>query len=147
VVGCGGSPTSNLATIPPNQNGTADPTAPPPEPKSGDLSASDGTALVNSIATKLVAGGINCPGFKPTGLDPGAIAQGTCGFPNVIEIAAFPRPSVVTTQFAPFLSGDFCGSTLTSLYVNGGSYAVYTTDDAVTRQIASVLYLPATKLC
>ena len=111
------------------------------------MSASAGDALVHSIAAKLVAGGVDCPGLKATGVDPGAIAQGTCGFPNVIEIEAFPQPIVVTTVFAHFLASNFCSSNLTSMYVNGGSYAVYSTDDKTTQQIADVLHLPATKLC
>lgn len=149
LAGCGASilPNSGSVSQSTNAQHQTEILAPTAIPQGGDLSASAGAALIASVAAELKAAGINCPGFKATGMDPGAVAQGACGFPIVIEIAAFPRHDVITQQFAPFLASDFCGSKLTSLYVNGGMYAIYTTDDPTTLQIASALKLSATKLC
>ena len=137
VSACSGSPDSNQAR-------TGIPT-PTPLSQNEVQSASAATALVASVAAKLAAGSVDCTGFKVTGQDPSAIAQGTCGFPNTIEIAAFPSHEAVTQIFAPFLASN-CPS-LTTIYVDGGLYAVYSVDDATTEQIASTLKLSPSKLC
>ena len=149
MAGCGGSTVPNSGGLPrpTSGQGQADPPSPVAQPRTNELTASGGTALVASVAAKLKANGIACSGFTVTGLDPGAIAQGTCGFPTVIEIAAFPNPDAISQIFAPFLASDFCGSSLTSLYIDGGMYAVYTIDDTTTQQIAGVLKVSSTKLC
>jgi hypothetical protein len=149
VAGCGGSTVPNSGGLPrpPNSQGQAEPPPPVAQPQTTELTPSAGTELVASVAAKLKANGVACSGFRVTGLDPGAVAQGTCGFPTVIEIAAFPNLDAVSQIFAPFLASDFCGSSLTSLYVDGGMYAVYTVDDTTTQQIAGVLKLSPIKLC
>jgi hypothetical protein len=149
LAGCGGSTVPNSAgrPQPANRQGRTETPAPMAQPQTSQLTPSAGNGLVASVAAKLSANGVACSAFRATDRDPGAVAQGTCGFPNVIEIAAFPDHNAILQIFAPFLTSSFCSSSLTSLYVDAGTYAVYTIDDTTTDQIASILKLSPTKLC
>lgn len=104
-----------------------------------------------SLARTLNAKGIDCSGFalsNRSDIDPGASAEGHCGSGAIIEIAALPSRSA----FAPFVANlrsftNCSSSSAIKVYVDGGTWAMYSTDDATTAQIARALGTHTTPVC
>ena len=83
-----------------------------------------------------------------TGNDPGAADQLTCGgLSHTIDIESFASPGDISGQFVPFLRDFFCHSSPDTVYINGGTWAIYSISNADVMTIAAKMGVQPTRLC
>jgi hypothetical protein len=103
---------------------------------------------IQQLVAAVTAAGIDCSDGHHTGNDPGAVDQMTCGgLSHVIEIETFASASDVSSQFVPYLKDFFCSASPDTVYLDGGTWAIYATNNADIQKIAASMNLQPTKLC
>ena len=139
LAGCAGaSPTASSA-----------PSVGSPVPSQESSVAGAGTAELDQLAATLRSKGFDCTPQISTAMDPGAVAQENCGLSPLIEFLAFPSHDAVTNEFEPFLRENYCASSLRDplTFLDGGTWAIYTTKDADTVRIGAALGIQPTTFC
>jgi len=125
--------------------GTTTTPTPAPSPTAGLPTPA---ATIQQLIADVTAAGIDCSDAHHTGNDPGATDQMTCGgVSHTIEIETFASTTDVTSQFVPYLKDFFCHSSPDTVYLDGGTWAIYATKNADVQTIGASMNLVPTKLC
>jgi len=132
--------------------GCAAPTPPPatptPAPTAAPVASATGSASLDDLAAKVTAAGIDCSDAHHTGDDPGATDQVTCGgLEHTLDIETFDSHDVMAAQFLPYLRDFFCHSSPDTVYLDGGTWAIYSTKNSDITTIAPKFGIQPTKLC
>jgi hypothetical protein len=110
--------------------------------------ATPGSVPIEQLEADVTAAGIDCSDAHHTANDPGASDQATCGgLAHVIEMETFDSHDVMAAQFLPYLRDFFCHSSPDTIYLDGGTWAIYSTQNADITKIAGKIGIQPTKLC
>jgi hypothetical protein len=99
-------------------------------PSAAPVASASGNVSIDDLVAKVTASGINCSDAHHTGDDPGASDQVTCGgLEHTIDIETFGHASPDT------------------LYLDGGTWAIYSTQNADVTTISKTAGVQPTRLC